>query len=122
MPDAAPVRAQRPALASVAPPGARRRNPIHVADVALPIAVALWGYGLSKTDVTSLGPLGLPAALPVYFYAGVVLLIVSAVIELAIAEPSQWRLGLHAAVLVVMLYGSPFCNCTSGSRFQPSSR
>src|ERR1700744_1130553 len=106
MPDAAPVRAQWPALASVAPPAARRRNPIHVADVALPIAVALWGYGLSKTDVTSLGPLGLPAALPIYFYAGVVLLIVSAVIELAIAEPSQWRLGLHAAVLVGMLYGT----------------
>ena len=92
-------------LAPEVPPAAPRWIAIHVCDAALPLAIALWAIGISQTHATTLGPFGLPAALPVIFYAGIVLLVLSAVIELAIENSSQWRMALHAVALVVMLYG-----------------
>ncbi len=92
-------------LAPEVPPAVPRRIAIHICDVALPLSIALWAIGISQTHATTLGPLGLPAALPVIFYAGVVLLVLSAVIELAIENSSQWRMALHAVALVVMIYG-----------------
>ena len=89
-------------LAPVAP----RRTAIHVSDVALPVSIALWAIGVSRTNATTLGPFGLPAQLPVIFYAGVALLVLSAVIELTIEHSSRWRMALHATGLVVMLYGT----------------
>jgi hypothetical protein len=74
--------------------------------VALPVSIALWAFGVSRTNATTLGPLGLPAQLPVVFYAGVALLVLSAVIELTIEQASRWRMTLHAIGLVVMLYGT----------------
>jgi len=94
--------AQTTALAAAAP----RRTTIHVSDVALPVSIALWAFGVSRTNATTLGPLGLPAQLPVVFYAGVALLVLSAVIELTIEQASRWRMTLHAIGLVVMLYGT----------------
>src|ERR1700683_2181112 len=72
--------AQTTALVAAAP----RRTTIHVSDVALPVSIALWAFGVSRTNATTLGPFGLPAQLPVVFYAGVALLVLSAVIELTI--------------------------------------
>ena len=102
MPDAALADVR----AGVSPPASRRRALIHVSDVVLPVSIAAWAIGVSQTDATKLGPFGLPAQLPVIFYAGLVLLVLSAVIELAIATSSQWRMALHATVLVIMLYGT----------------
>ena len=106
MADAAPARARMTVLAHEMRPAVPRRIAIHVSDVALPVSIALWAIGVSQTHATSLGALGLPAALPVVFYAGVVLLVLSALVESAVENSSPLRMGLHAAGLVVMLYGT----------------
>ena len=95
-----------PAVPAVPPVAPRRTSVIHVSDVALPVAIALWAIGVSRTNATTLGPFGLPAQLPVIFYAGVALLVLSAVIELTGEHPSRWRMALHSIALVVMLYGT----------------
>jgi hypothetical protein len=86
------------------PPAARAS--LHVADLLLPVGVALWVVGISRTDASVLGPYGLPAVLPVIFYAGIAVLIVSAAAELFYARISTWRMSLHAAALATMLYGT----------------
>jgi len=106
MADAAPANAHTTVLPAALPAALPRRTMIHVSDVALPVAVALWAIGLSQTHATSLGAFGLLTKLPVVFYAGVVLLVLSAMIELAIANASQWRMGLHVGALTIMLYGT----------------
>jgi hypothetical protein len=80
---------------------------LRVTDLLLPVSVAMWAFGIAQTRVTAFGPygLGLPPALPVVFYAGVALLVVSAVVELARDRPSGGRMSMHAVALVVMLYG-----------------
>jgi hypothetical protein len=83
------------------------RATVHVLRFALvPVGIILWAIGVAQTNTGDLGAYGLPAALSYAFYLGLGLLIVSIGIELARAELSEWRLGLHAAVLVWMLYGT----------------
>jgi hypothetical protein len=82
------------------------RGKLHSADFLLPTALGMWALGVSRTDATILGPYGLPPSLPVVFYAGVALLVVSAAIELARNHPSACRMSAHTAALVVMLYGT----------------
>jgi len=93
-----------PSAQSASPPA--RRSAFHIADVLLPISLALWAFGLSRTNATALGGYGLPANLPVVFYLGLALLVVSALIELARGRPTPWRMALHVVGLVVMLYGT----------------
>ena len=83
--------------------GSARR---HASDILLPASTALWALGVSRTRATALGPYGLPAALPLVFYAGAALLVVSAAAELARSRPSRVRMAMHAATLVVVLYGT----------------
>ena len=78
----------------------------HPADLVLPVSLGLWIAGIRQTHVTVPGPYGLPADLPLVFYAGIALLIVSAAAELARRRPSRWRMSVHAAALVTMLYGA----------------
>ena len=85
---------------------AGHRAAVPAAAVLLPAAVALWAAGTAQADPAAIGAYGLLTALPVIWYAGLGLLIVSAGIELARARPSGRRLGLHAAGLAVMLYGT----------------
>jgi retron-type reverse transcriptase len=94
----------KPGTALAAP--AHRRATVHVADVTLPLSLVLWALGVTRTNASELGSFGLTADLSIFFYAGVALLIVSAVIELATESPSRWRMALHAVGLVVMLYGT----------------
>ena len=91
--------------APLAAPGPTR-HVFGVADLLLPVSLALWALGVSRTHVTQVGSFGLATALPGFFYAGVALLIVSAGIELARGDPSRWRMSVHAVALVVMLYGT----------------
>jgi hypothetical protein len=79
---------------------------VHVADLLLPAGLALWLLGVRRTNATALGPYGLPAVLPIVFYAGIALLVVSAGTELARRCVSQWRMAMHAVALVVMLYST----------------
>jgi hypothetical protein len=75
-------------------------------DLLLPASLALWALGVSRTNTANLGDYGLPPLLPSVFYAGIALLVVSASIELVRSRVSTWRMALHAAALVVMLYGT----------------
>lgn len=82
------------------------RTHLHVADLFLPASLALWALGVKRTNATVLGPYGLPTVLPIVFYAGLALLVVSAGTELARRHLSRWRMSLHTVALVVMLYGT----------------
>jgi hypothetical protein len=82
------------------------RMTLHVADLFLPASLALWALGVRRTNATAPGPYGLPTLLPIVFYAGLALLVVSAGTELARRRPSWWRMSLHMVALVVMLYGT----------------
>jgi hypothetical protein len=79
---------------------------LRAADLTLPLALALWAYGVAIANVTQLGPYGLPASLPVVFYLGLATLICSAASELVRARFSHIRLAAHAVALVFMLYGT----------------
>jgi len=72
----------------------------------LPLGLLLWAYGVSKTNTGHLGAFGLPAALPLTFYAGLAVVIASAGVELSRPRLSESRLALHAVSLVVILYGT----------------
>jgi hypothetical protein len=89
-----------------APPTARRRTRIHAADLLLPAGLALWVLGVRRTNATALGPYGLPTVLPIVFYAGIALLVLSAGTELARHRLSPWRMAMHTVALVVTLYGT----------------
>jgi hypothetical protein len=68
--------------------------------------VALWAIGLSQTHVPAVQLYGLMSSLPLIYYAGIALLLVSAVIELRRADLSEWRLAAHAVTLAVMLFAT----------------
>lgn len=74
--------------------------------ILLPLGLILWGVGVAETNTGSLGLYGLPPVLPLVFYAGVAVLIVSAGIEFSRSRLSEVRLALHAVALVVILYGT----------------
>lgn len=84
----------------------RPRMAWHISDFLLPVAIGLWAFGISKTDTSVIGAFGLPPLLPIVFYAGVALLVVSAVIELVRSQLSHWRMAIHAVVLTVMIYAT----------------
>jgi hypothetical protein len=75
-------------------------------DAALPISLGLWALGISQADITTPGPYGPLTQLPVAYYAGVLVLLVSASAELARRAPSRLRMSVHASLLVLMLYGT----------------
>lgn len=93
-------------LATMPPSAEPRRVAVAPSAILAPAALALWAVGLAQAHVTSLGPYGLPPALPVVCYAGVGLLLISAAAELARANPAPWRMAIHAAGLVIMLYAT----------------
>jgi hypothetical protein len=83
-----------------------RRAKLQAADLLLPLSIALWALGVNRTHTAAIGQYGLPAALPLIFYLGLGLLVVSAAIELSRGHPSRLRMSLHAAALVIMLYAT----------------
>jgi hypothetical protein len=87
-------------------PVRRNRGPAHLGDFFLPLSVVLWAVGLSRTHVPSVQPYGLITSLPLIYYAGIALLVVSAVIELRHTRISEWRMAAHAVALVVMLFAT----------------
>lgn len=99
--------AQRTGIAHRAGPGHREpRFSLRYADVLLPAAVTLWALGLSETDTRTLGLYGLVTLLPPTYYAGIVLLVVSAAVELGRHRPSSWRMAVHTFALTFMLYAT----------------
>jgi hypothetical protein len=84
----------------------RKRSPLHLSDLLILIALGLWILGVIRVNVTWLGPYGLLPALPMLFYAGLAVFLVSATCELMRARPSPWRMAVHVVALVFMLYGT----------------
>jgi hypothetical protein len=97
---------ERPPEARDEPPVRRTQGPIHLGDFFLPLSVVLWAVGLSRTHVPSVQPYGLITSLPLIYYAGIALLVVSAVVELRHTRISEWRMAAHAVALVVMLFAT----------------
>lgn len=87
-------------------PRRERTPPAWLSLVTLPVSLLLWAVGVSEVNIAKLDTYGLPAILPPVFYAGVLLLIVSASLELSRSQLSNFKLGLHAVLLAVMLYGT----------------
>jgi hypothetical protein len=73
----------------------------------LPVSMVLWAVGVAVTNTTTLGNWGLIGRLPLFFYIGLILFVASVGIELARAQISQLRLGLHSGALALILYGTP---------------
>ncbi len=84
----------------------RERRFFYPWDILLPAAIAFWALGVSRVNTTHLGPYGLPAVLPIVFYIGIGLLVISTGWALAMARPSTIRLSAHLGVLLLMLYGT----------------
>jgi hypothetical protein len=82
------------------------RGPAHLADFLLPLSVVLWAVGLSRTQVPAIQPYGLITSLPLIYYAGIALLVVSAIVELRHTRISEWRMAAHAVALVFMLFAT----------------
>lgn len=77
------ISARAPSQATTAPPApGPDRARLHVADLLLPASLAMWAVGVKRTNTTALGPYGLLTVLPIVFYAGLALLVVSAGTEL----------------------------------------
>jgi hypothetical protein len=85
---------------------ARTGSPLHPSDLLILIALGLWALGVSVVSVTRPGPFGLPAALPIVFYAAFAVFLGSVTCELMRTRLSPWRMGVHAVALVFMLYGT----------------
>jgi O-antigen/teichoic acid export membrane protein len=75
-------------------------------DILLPASIVFWVSGIKNTDVAHLGLHGLPTILPIVFYVGVGLLVVSIGWALSQARLSPIRLGANLGALLLMLYGT----------------
>jgi hypothetical protein len=95
-----------PETESVDTPAPRPRRLLYPWDILLPAAIALWVAGIRHTDTSHLGQYGLPAVLPIVFYAGIALLIVSTGWALAQEHLSPVRLTANLGALLLMLYGT----------------
>jgi hypothetical protein len=84
----------------------RARRAFYPWDTLLLAGIAFWALGVNQAKVTNLTQYGLPAALPIVFYAGIAVVIVSIGWALAQAKLSPIRLGANLGVLILMLYGT----------------
>jgi hypothetical protein len=78
----------------------------HLSDVLLPLSVTLWAVGVARTNTATLGSYGLITAVPIIFYVGLALLLISAGAEIGHGQLSRWRMSAHLVALVLMLYGT----------------
>jgi hypothetical protein len=75
-------------------------------DILLPVSLVFWALGVHNTDTSHLGQYGLVAALPLVFFVGLALLVVSTGWALAQQRLSPARLTANLAALLMMLYGT----------------
>jgi hypothetical protein len=97
--------AARPAPSDEATSPHRRRR-LRPGDILLPVALAYWAVGASQVHTAAIGEFGLPAILPIVFYVGVGLLVISIGLTLVQKQLSIFRLRAHLASLLLMLYGT----------------
>ena len=87
-------------------PAASTRARLRPMDAFPAISLGLWALGISQANIKTPGAYGPLTQLPVTYYAGIFLLLVSACAELARQSVSRLRMSVHAALLVFMLYGT----------------
>ena len=75
-------------------------------DALLPFGLALWIFGVHNIDAARLSGLGLVPALPITFFLGLAVVIISMGLLLRATRPLRARLALHLASLALMLYGT----------------
>lgn len=103
---AAPPRpdvATMPVAPTVGPARRRRTRPT---DVLLPMALGLWLFALHGTNADAMDDWGLLHVLPVTFFVGLGVLLVSIGFLLTDDRPSPWRCALHVVALVAVLHGT----------------
>lgn len=83
-----------------------RRPRLHLADAAIPLALGLWAWSITRVRVADLGGLGLIGALPVTYFVAVGVVVVSASGWVTRARLSAARLMVHVIALAVILYGT----------------
>ncbi len=72
----------------------------------LPTGIAAWAYGVSAIHLSSVGQYGLLAAVNVWFFLGVGLVVVGFGVELTAREPRTSLLSLYLVGLVVVLHAT----------------
>ena len=77
-----------------------------VPDLLLPLALALWANGIRNANTSAVDQYGLLPAVPLTYFAGFLVLLVSIGFLLARRELSAPRLALHLATLVFMIHGT----------------
>jgi hypothetical protein len=95
-----------PPTETVVAPDRPRHRILYPWDVLLPVSIVFWALGIRNTDVSRLGQYGLPAALPLVFYVGLGLLVISIGWALAQDRLSPVRLTVNLGALLMMLYGT----------------
>jgi hypothetical protein len=86
--------------------GAAVARRVRVTDLLLPLAIGLWAVAIGATDIEALDDFGLLGALPLTYFAGVVLLVAGAAVLLTAPALSPARLALHLVGLVVMVHAA----------------
>ena len=99
--------ALRAAALPPSPTGRPGRVRFVASDALLPVGLVLWGIGVGQIDATRLPGLGLVDVLPITFYLGLAVVLVSASLLLRSARPPRVRVALHLGGLALMLYGTP---------------
>jgi hypothetical protein len=86
---------------------ARRRWPrLNLTDLLLVAALALWGIGVARANPDAVDQYGLLPAVPIVYFAGFAVILVSVGILLARNELSGPRLALHLVALIVMIHAT----------------
>jgi hypothetical protein len=99
------------------PPAALRARPVPVAgagvarrvratDVSLLVAAGLWAASMATANVDALDDFGLLGALPLTYFAAIVLLVAGAAALVTAPALSPVRLALHLVGLVVMVHAA----------------
>jgi hypothetical protein len=86
--------------------GSTRSRRVAIADILLPIAIVFVVIALTHTHATHLGEFGLPAELPLLYYVGAALLVVSSCWQLSQPLISKVRLSAHLGAFVALLFGT----------------
>jgi hypothetical protein len=95
-----------PPTETVVTPEPKKRRMLYPWDILLPVSIVFWDLGVRNTDTSHLGQYGLPAALPLVFYVGIALLVISSGWALAQDRLSHVRLTANLGTLLLMLYGT----------------
>jgi hypothetical protein len=79
---------------------------LRVTDGLLAVAVALWAFGVAHIHIAAIGQDGLLPALPITYFLGIGLVVVSFAVALSYGEISKVRLAAHIGILIFMLQGT----------------